>query len=622
MAIPTVTNTATVAGGNEVNVTNNAATDPTIVNGIPDLTLTKGHTGNFTVGTPDTYALTTNNIGNAATTGTTTLTDTLPTGLTIPDGAVTLTGTNAANWSCIASGNVITCTSSTIIASSGSSTFNLTGIQVGAAAFPSVTNTAAVSGGGETNTSNNSASDATTVIAPDLTLSKTHSGNFTVGTSGSYSLTLNNAGTALTSGTITVTDTLPTGLTIPDGAVTLTGTNAANWSCSATSNVITCTSTTAIAASGNSTFTLNGIQVGAAAVPSVTNTASVAGGNDANTTNNTATDPTTVVGFPDLTIAKTHTGNFTQGQTGATYTLTATNSGSATTSGTITVIDTVPTELTATAASGTGWTCSLNMPTAGQVQCTRSDGLTAGSSYPSITLTVNVASNAVSSVTNNVSVSGGAETNTGNDTATDPTAINVPANVLLVKRITAINGDRTKNPNDDTPLNTFVDDTTSILHKTDDNNAGWPSSYLLGAIDAGKVKPGDDIEYTVYFLNAGGVKADSVKICDLIAGQQDFKPDAYGTNQDIALTIGKASNTPTFLTQADDVGDRAQVIAPNGTVPTSCNLKADNTTSKTIVLDVTGTTGAPALTTLKNTTGTGTPDDSFGFFRFTTTVKP
>lgn len=213
------------------------------------------------------------------------------------------------------------------------------------------------------------------------------------------------------------------------------------------------------------------------------------------------------------------------------------------------------------------------------------------------------------------------------DKATSNTAVSTikvslpPANVLLVKRITAINGNRTKNPNDNTALNTFVDDTTSI-YQTEDNNAGWPSGYLLGAIDAGKVKPGDDVEYTVYFLNSGGVKADSVKICDLIAGQQDFKPNAYGTSQDIELKIGKITNASTFLTQANDVGDRAQVIDPNGTVPASCNLKAANTISKTIVLDVTGTTGVPTLTTLKNTIGTGDPDDSFGFFRFTTTVKP
>ena len=52
---------------------------------------------------------------------------------------------------------------------------------------------------------------------------------------------------------------------------------------------------------------------------------------------------------PDLTITKTHSGNFTQGQTGATYTLTVSNVGAVSTSGTVTVTDTLPAGLTATA---------------------------------------------------------------------------------------------------------------------------------------------------------------------------------------------------------------------------------------------------------------------------------
>ena len=114
----------------------------------------------------------------------------------------------------------------------------------------------------------------------------------------------------------------------------------------------------------------------------VTNTATVAGGGETNTSNDTASDPTTVgtAATPDLTITKSHTGNFAQGQTGATYSITVTNSGAAATSGTVTVTDTVPTGLTATAISGTGWTCTQP---AGS--CTRSDALAAAASYPALT---------------------------------------------------------------------------------------------------------------------------------------------------------------------------------------------------------------------------------------------
>lgn len=88
------------------------------------------------------------------------------------------------------------------------------------------------------------------------------------------------------------------------------------------------------------------------------------------------------------------------------------------TSGTVSVVDTLPAGMTATAISGTGWSCTLATLT-----CTRSDALAAGASYPDITVTVNVAANAPASVINTATVSGGGETNTANDTATDPTTI-------------------------------------------------------------------------------------------------------------------------------------------------------------------------------------------------------
>src|SRR5436190_8085719 len=115
----------------------------------------------------------------------------------------------------------------------------------------------------------------------------------------------------------------------------------------------------------------------------------------------------------DPTLTKTHTGNFSQGQTGANYTLTVSNlAGGGSTSGTVTVVDTLPSGLTASALSGTGWSCTL-----GTLTCTRSDVLAAGSSYPAIALTVNVSATAPASVTNSATLSGGGDTSSGNNTA-------------------------------------------------------------------------------------------------------------------------------------------------------------------------------------------------------------
>lgn len=119
---------------------------------------------------------------------------------------------------------------------------------------------------------------------------------------------------------------------------------------------------------------------------------------------------------PDLTVTKTHVGNFTQGQTSATYLLTVTNIGADSFS-TVTVTDTLPPSMTPTSMDGAGWACDL--PT---TSCTRSDSLPFGGNFP-ITLTVDVAANAPASVTNTATVSGGSESNISNDTASDPTTI-------------------------------------------------------------------------------------------------------------------------------------------------------------------------------------------------------
>ena len=121
-------------------------------------------------------------------------------------------------------------------------------------------------------------------------------------------------------------------------------------------------------------------------------------------------------GTPSLKITKSHTGNFTQGQANATYTVTVTNLATSTgpTSGKVTVTDTIPSGLTLVSMAGTGWACTANA-------CNRSDALATGKSYPTITVTVNVAANAPSEVTNTVTASGG---RSAAASASNPTTIN------------------------------------------------------------------------------------------------------------------------------------------------------------------------------------------------------
>ena len=209
---------------------------------------------------------------------------------------------------------------------------------------------------------------------------------------------------------------LPAGLV----ATALSGTG---WSCNVAT--LACTRSDALAAGASYPSITLTVNVSAGAPATVTNAATVSGGGDSNSANNTASDPTTIVAIPltvDLSIAKTHAGNFTQGQVGATYTITVTNGGTGPTSGTVTVADVLPPGLTATALSGPGWTCDVAI-----LACTRSDALAAGASYPSITLTVNVSASAPASITNVANVSAGGDGNPANNASTDPVVVAAPA---------------------------------------------------------------------------------------------------------------------------------------------------------------------------------------------------
>ncbi len=118
---------------------------------------------------------------------------------------------------------------------------------------------------------------------------------------------------------------------------------------------------------------------------------------------------------PDLSIVKTHSGTFAQAQTGVQYTLTVTNNGPGSTAGTVTVTDTLPAGLTATAFSGTGWLC-LVLPA---LSCSRSDALPAGNSYPPVILVADVAADAPPTIVNSASVAGGGQVASANDQADD-----------------------------------------------------------------------------------------------------------------------------------------------------------------------------------------------------------
>jgi len=153
-------------------VTNNAAYTVTGAAAGPDLTLAKSHVGNLTAGAPVDYTLVVRNAGGAPSAGAIIVTDTLPAGL-----GYVATGSGGNGWTCVAAGQVVTCTSNAVVPAQvagtpGTHPDPLTiRAQVDAAAFPALpaaaNNVANVSGGGElaANAGNNGATDPGTVQA-------------------------------------------------------------------------------------------------------------------------------------------------------------------------------------------------------------------------------------------------------------------------------------------------------------------------------------------------------------------------------------------------------------------------------------------------------------------------
>jgi uncharacterized repeat protein (TIGR01451 family) len=202
------------------------------------------------------------------------------------------------------------------------------------------------------------------------------------------------------------------------------------------------------------------------------------------------------------------------------------------------------------------------------------------------------------------------------------------ANVLLVKRITRINGKSWTISGDDRSIyhnqlsNPYDDNTFDNPAPTPIDTDKWPNpnTFLLGGINGGNTGPGDQVEYTIYFLSTGTTLAKNVLICDRVPSNVTFMPTTF--NSATPATGGLAGDrgilsllngtTAAFTNIAD--GDAARYFPP-GSEPTSIypNIKCGGTNDNgAIVVN---------LGDLPNATAPGKPVGSFGFVRFKGRVK-
>ncbi len=324
-----------------------------------------------------------------------------------------------------------TCASGTVTSTAGSVTLAGATIAAGASCTFQIDVTAPTSGA-YVNTipvgalassagSNAAAGSATLTVNPLANLGITKLGPASVATGGAvnYTITITNAGPDAANGA-SFSDTVPAAITGVSALCTGAAGGAACGAMNVAGNAVTSTIPT-LPAGGSVSITVSGVASG---VGSVTNTASIAspGGVPDPVPGNNSASATTNILAPDLSITKTHGGSFTVGVNG-TYTITVSNSpGSLSTSGTVTVTDTLPAGLGYVSAAGAGWACGNAGST---VTCTTSNAIAAGTSASPITLVVSVASIAAPSVTNFATVSGGGEPagTMGNNTASDNTIV-------------------------------------------------------------------------------------------------------------------------------------------------------------------------------------------------------
>lgn len=227
--------TASVTGyeGTEDTVTHTA--NAAFGVGLPVLSVKKSHTGNFTAGADASYSLVVTNNSPNTVSGTTTVTDTLPAGLTY-----VATGSGGTGWSCSASGQNITCTTTASIASKASLPPITLNVAVAVSAPGSIDNTAYVTNpnvnGGAAQIGN---TDTATVAHPDLSTSTkdvvdTNGGDTNPGDTLEYTITLTESG-GQQADNASVTDDIPAGVTnftvvsVPTGSVDVsTATGGAN----------------------------------------------------------------------------------------------------------------------------------------------------------------------------------------------------------------------------------------------------------------------------------------------------------------------------------------------------------------------------------------------------------
>jgi uncharacterized repeat protein (TIGR01451 family) len=411
----TATITSTQVGENDPTPENDDASAVTQVSATaePDLSLlmTNSSSGSTTRGSFVNFGLRVTNVGSGTTSGTVTVSYTLPPGLIVG-------GVTPLSWSCTSTTTEVECTQSAPLAPGADYDLIVISAGVDPSAADSVDVNASVSGGGDTNGVNNLASNTLSVSwAPtDVSVDKTAPAAAAAGGALGYSVVVTNLGPAV-AGNLTMQDALPAGVTF--AALT----TPPGWSC--TTPAVGANGTISCAAADlgvgvSSTFAID--TTAPPATGNITNTAAVTSVDDPNRGND-SDDADTTIDPPsaDVSLTKTAPASAAPG-TEIDYTIAVANAGPDT-AATLQVTDALPAGTTFVSLTAAGWTCTTPaVGTAGTITCDMATMAAAGSS--TLTLRVAIDAAATGSIANTAAVSTATgDPNGGNNSDSASTAV-------------------------------------------------------------------------------------------------------------------------------------------------------------------------------------------------------
>lgn len=319
-------------------------------------------------GTDFTWKLQVSNNGPDPSFGPFTVVDTLPAGVSFQS------YNDASGWSCTAVGQTLTCTNpgpgKGLPAGDSLPDIELL-VSVDAGVTGDLLNIATVTGKTlDTNPANNEARDKVSARPlADLQIVKSRTKPYVVGGQVTYTLAVTNLGPSVSVAPITVTDTLPAGLSIAS-------ISSGAWDCSPTTgpaSEITCTADFDMQPNTQADLIKITVDVlEAPGTPEAVNTATVTPTTeDYDETNNTSSVKDPVVAEVKPGISKKTTGaNPVVAGEKTEFTITVTNQGPAKAKN-VKVVDELQAGLRATAASGQGWSCDVGGGSV--VTCTRAN---------------------------------------------------------------------------------------------------------------------------------------------------------------------------------------------------------------------------------------------------------